>query len=210
MSTATSSAETNSGGSPSSYSPLADRLRSVATAWAQSQHDLVVLAVEFADSGEWMLDGSPTAAHWIADVADIEVCTAREWIRIGRCLETLPATADAFANGGLSYSKVRTLTRIAEPDNEEELVGIAVGVRAGVLGRSLAAWLTRNRKPADLPPSSPRRASEAGGTRTRPALCRLRIGRPPFEQTRQTIIDQLELRCSSCHRRRHRAGKKRE
>ncbi len=31
------------------------------------------LAAQFADSAEWVLDGSPTAAHWLASVADVEL-----------------------------------------------------------------------------------------------------------------------------------------
>ncbi|MFV2040342.1 MAG: hypothetical protein ACC660_08860, partial [Acidimicrobiales bacterium] len=48
---------------------LSARLRDAAAVWARSQHQLVVLAAEFADSAEWVLDGSPTPAHWLAAVA---------------------------------------------------------------------------------------------------------------------------------------------
>jgi hypothetical protein len=27
---------------------------------------------------------------------------------------------------------------------------------------------------------------------------------PPYEQTRRTIVEELELRCANCHHRRHR------
>ncbi len=127
--------------------PLKDRLRDTAKIWARSQHELVTLAAEFADSGEWLLDRSTTAAGWLADVAQVEASTAREWIRIGRCLRTLPASADAFENGELSYSKVRTLTRVATAENEAELVELARTVSASDLGRAIAAWLQRNGEP---------------------------------------------------------------
>ena len=127
--------------------------------WATSQHSLVVLAAEFADSVEWVLNASPSPAHWIADVADVETCTAREWIRIGRRLTDLPVVADAFAAGSLSYSKVRTLTRVAEPDNETELVAIAMRVPAGQLGTALAVWFNRNSNPDELAASQQRQRS---------------------------------------------------
>ncbi|MDH4277240.1 MAG: 13E12 repeat family protein [Acidimicrobiia bacterium] len=101
------------------------------------------MAAEFADSDEWIVAGSATAAHWIALAADIEVSTAREWIRVGRCLRDLPASANAFAQGVVSYSKVRTLTRFATADNEAELLALAERTPAGHLGRSIAAWLER-------------------------------------------------------------------
>ena len=129
---------------------LADRIRALASAWATAQQALVRLAADFADGHEWAMDGSPTAAHWIADVADIEVSTAREWIRAGRALRDLPAIEDAFADGRLSYSKVRALTRVATPENESELLGLALGVPAGALARTLAAWVTQDMSADDL------------------------------------------------------------
>jgi len=129
---------------------LADRIRQLATSWATSQQALVTLAADFADSNHWALDGSPSAAHWIAAVADIEISTAREWIRIGRALRTLHASADAYADGTLSYSKIRTLTRVATPETEAELLDIALEVPAGDLNRAIAAWRARNNTPEDL------------------------------------------------------------
>ena len=129
---------------------LSDELLTVLAAFAASQHRLVVLAAEFADSSEWVCAGSPTAAHWLAEAADVEVCTAREWIRVGRRLRELPASADAFERGAVSYSKVRALTRVATPADERELLDIALRVPAGRLGRELAAWIGRNTDPADL------------------------------------------------------------
>ncbi len=55
--------------------------------------------------------------------------------RLGRrygspALEDLPLTRDAFAAGRLSYSKVRALTRVANAENEAELVDIGLGATA--------------------------------------------------------------------------------
>ncbi|MDA3040229.1 MAG: hypothetical protein O3C27_12030, partial [Actinomycetota bacterium] len=55
---------------------------------------LVVAAADFADGYEWARDGSATPAHWLAAVADVETCTAREWVRVGRALRSLHASAD--------------------------------------------------------------------------------------------------------------------
>jgi len=123
---------------------IGDRIRDLVATWANSQQALVRLAADFADGNEWAASGVPSPAHWIASVADIEVSTAREWIRVGRSLRKLHATADAFADGRLSYSKVRALTRVASPETEAELLELAGGVPAGLLGRTLAAWAVRN------------------------------------------------------------------
>jgi len=134
----------------SSARPLTDRLEEVVESWARTQYELVTLAAEFADSPEWLLTGSPTAAHWLAIIADVEPCTTREWIRIGRKLADLPAIADAFKTRAISYSKVRTLTRLATSDNEHELLDIATTTTAADLGRALATWLHRNSDDEDL------------------------------------------------------------
>lgn len=139
--------------------PLSTELLEVTRAWARSQQRIVTLSVDFAESSEWVLAGSATPAHWLADIADVEVSTAREWIRIGRQLRELPAIAAAFAAGEVSYSKVRTLTRIATAENEEELLGIAKKVPAGELGRALARWLDRNSDPEELDEYQRRRRS---------------------------------------------------
>ncbi len=130
--------------------PLTDQLRDAARTWASSQHALIVLAAEFADSVEWVLDGSPTAAHWLADVADVEACNSREWIRIGRKLADLPGIAQAYADAEVSYSKVRTLTRHASAENELELLDLARNVSASDLGRAIAYWLKQNSSPDEL------------------------------------------------------------
>lgn len=51
------------------------------TTWSSSQRMVIGLAADFADSGEWMATTAVSAADWIVGVVDIEVGTAREWIR---------------------------------------------------------------------------------------------------------------------------------
>jgi hypothetical protein len=117
--------------------------------WSAAQRRLVRLVVELDESGEWALDGAPTCAHWVAAALGLEVCTAREWLRIGRVLAKLPEIDGAFDAGDLSYSKVRTLTRVATPENEAELLRIALRTPAGRLGHALASWLTRHETPEE-------------------------------------------------------------
>ncbi|MCP4085592.1 MAG: DUF222 domain-containing protein, partial [Actinomycetia bacterium] len=117
---------------------------------ARCQHQLVKAAAEFAESAEWLLAGSPTAAGWLAGVADVEESTAREWIRTGRRLGELPVIAEGFGSRELSYSKVRTLTRVATRENEAELAALAKGVPASELATEIAAWMNRNLPPVDI------------------------------------------------------------
>lgn len=142
--------------SPTQTSPIQTDLRlsrdlnDALTTWSTSQRTVIGLAADFADSGEWMATNAASAAHWIAAVADIEVCTAREWIRVGRRLRSLTFIADLFEADELSYSKVRVLSRAATPENEQQLAAIAIDVPAGALPRAIAAWLHRNSDDREL------------------------------------------------------------
>ena len=46
-------------------------------------------------------------------------------MRVAHCLQQLPLIDAAFATGEISYSKVRAMTRIATPQNEDYLLMIA-------------------------------------------------------------------------------------
>ncbi len=50
---------------------------------------------------------------------------AREKVRIANALADLPNTSATFARGEISYSKVRAMTRVATPENEDYLLMIA-------------------------------------------------------------------------------------
>ncbi len=128
---------------------LREQVVAIGERWTAAQYRLVGLVVELDRSGEWAADGAVTCAHWIADALGVEVSTGREWLRIGRALELLPEIEASFGSGRLSYSKVRTLTRIATPDHEAELCRLALDVPAGRLGPVLAAWLAGHEEPEE-------------------------------------------------------------
>jgi hypothetical protein len=46
-------------------------------------------------------------------------------VRVAHALEQLPLISGAFEKGAVSYSKVRAMTRVATPENEEYLLYIA-------------------------------------------------------------------------------------
>ena len=50
---------------------------------------------------------------------------AREKVRVAHALKDLPRITDEFRQGRISFSKVRAMTRIATPENEEYLMMIA-------------------------------------------------------------------------------------
>lgn len=58
--------------------------------------------------------------------------TAFEKVRIARQLRARPAVAEAFADGRLSYSAVRAMTRIEDPDADVDAALVAVAVAGTV------------------------------------------------------------------------------
>jgi hypothetical protein len=81
-----------------------------------------------------------TCAEWLSWRCGLTPRTAREHVRIARRLGELPLIRAAFARGELSYAKVRALTRIAEPEMEEELLSLALNLTAAQLERVVRAY----------------------------------------------------------------------
>jgi hypothetical protein len=88
--------------------------------------ELLGLIREFDERVGWLKWGLENCAEWLAWRCDLSLATAREKVRVAHALKHLPAMSAAFLTGELSYSKVRELTRVATPDNEDELVRFAL------------------------------------------------------------------------------------
>ena len=67
-----------------------------------------------------------SCAHWLNWQCGISLGAAREKVRVAHALAGLPAVSAAFAQGTLSYSKARAMTRVATLENEAGLVNIAL------------------------------------------------------------------------------------
>ncbi|MEZ4422740.1 MAG: DUF222 domain-containing protein, partial [Gemmatimonadota bacterium] len=119
---------------------LGDQIADLASAIHSATHRLLVLVAEFDRRRGWELGGHPTCAHWLAWRTGIDLGAAREKVRAARALEDLPAIGAAMAQGELSFSKVRALTRVASVDDEEELLALAHTRTAHQLERALRRW----------------------------------------------------------------------
>ncbi len=93
------------------------------------------LVAEFDRRGVWADYGCRSCAEWVAWQCALTTRSAREHVRVARRLTELPVIHEHFANGQLSYSKVRALTRVAEQDTEEDLVELARHATASQLER---------------------------------------------------------------------------
>ncbi len=84
---------------------------------------------------EW---GYVDTAEWLDFKCGISRVTAREKVRIAKCLVVLSKVEKAFAEGKLSYSKVRALVRVAKLETEDELLEFALKTPASFLEKRLA------------------------------------------------------------------------
>lgn len=90
---------------------------------------LEILA-EFDDRHAWSGEGILSCAHWLSWRAGLSLRTAQEQLRVAHALTEVPDIRQAFAQGRLSYSKVRALTRVATPEREQELLNVALSSTA--------------------------------------------------------------------------------
>jgi hypothetical protein len=74
--------------------------------------------------------GFENCADWLHWRCDLSLSAAREKVRVAHALKTLPRIGMAFAEGALSYSKVRALTRVASRETEEKLLEFALHTTA--------------------------------------------------------------------------------
>ena len=96
---------------------------------AQS-YRFLMLVREFDDRFGWFKWSCRSCAEWLAWRCGLSVSAAREHVRTAHALRALPAISAAFADGKLSYSKVRALTRAAHLHDEDLLLAYALQATA--------------------------------------------------------------------------------
>jgi Domain of unknown function (DUF222)/HNH endonuclease len=92
-------------------------------------------AVAFDDSNEWAGIGMRSCAHWLTIATGIDLWNAREMLRVGHALRELPGIHAAFAEGRLSFDKVRAVTLVASGEDEAIWLDIALEASGSQLAR---------------------------------------------------------------------------
>ncbi len=110
------------------------------------KYEGLVLLAEFDARKGYEESGFTTTADWLTWRTQIEANAARERVRTARALQHLPKTAAAMRDGTLSFTKVRTLTRVAKPENEEQLLTFARAGSAANLQRLVKGWKQLDRR----------------------------------------------------------------
>jgi hypothetical protein len=135
----------------SSNEVLEHEVTALAAQIAAATCRFLVLVAELDRRQAWaQCWGCLSMAHWLSWRCSVAPVTAREYVRVARCLEELPVTAAAFAAGELSYSKVRALVRVATPASEAGLVELARTATASMLEQIIRAMLVATSDPSKV------------------------------------------------------------
>ncbi len=106
----------------------------------------LLAAVSAYDQAEgWREDGATSMGAWLAYRLGVSQRTGAAWASVGAALETLPALAEAFSEGWLSFDQVAPLASLATPETDEELADDAQGWTAA----QCAALARRSRPQAE-------------------------------------------------------------
>ena len=148
-----------------SVDELADGICLRAGRIAAAQAELLRWIAEFDRREGWAGPGMLSCAHWLSWRIGLSLGTARDQVRVARHLEDLPQLAAAFADGRVSYSKVRAITRVAQPDDGIDWIELARSSSAAQLD-ALVRGVARARA-HDAAQADPSQAAWRLRTRTR-------------------------------------------
>ena len=123
-----------------SLEALEQRITELAAHIYAASYRWLCLLREFDEREGWAGWGIQSCAHWLNWKCGLDVRTAREKLRVAHALKALPRVSAAFERGEVSYAKVRALTRIADEDNEEYLLQVALGGTASHLETLVRAY----------------------------------------------------------------------
>jgi Domain of unknown function (DUF222) len=112
---------------------LAEHIHAATCRW-------LLLVAGFDRRKAWVTLGAKSCGEWLSWRCGIAPWGAREQVRVARRLGELPLVCEAFGRGGLSYSKVRAISRVASPNTESELVMIAQHATAAQLERLVRGY----------------------------------------------------------------------
>lgn len=119
---------------------MAEELARQSANLAAAEYRWLRLLGEFDAIGGWAYGGAKTCAAWLSWACGLSLPAAREKARVATALPDLPVVCASFAAGRLSYSKVRAITRVATPANEQVLVDYGESATAAQLETVLRGY----------------------------------------------------------------------
>ena len=104
---------------------LGEQIAETAALIDAATHRFLAQLRTFDEERGWQVTGAQSTAHWLSWRVGMDLGAARERVRVAKALGGLPRIDDALKGGEISYSKVRAITRVAKPENEEMLLTYA-------------------------------------------------------------------------------------
>lgn len=105
-----------------------------------ASYRLLQLIAELDEISPWGAWGLASCAHWLNWRCGIGLNAAREKVRVAHALKQLPLISASFSTGELSFSKARAITRIADADNESDLLELARHATAAQVEKLVRAY----------------------------------------------------------------------
>ena len=93
-------------------------------------YQMLLLVRAFDERYGWAKWGCASCAEWLVWSCGLSLSAARERVRTANALRALPAISTALADGRLSYTKARALTRVAAEHDEDLLLAYALNASA--------------------------------------------------------------------------------
>ncbi len=84
----------------------------------QEEYEFSCLAAAFAETLEWQRDGSYSAINWLCHNCEMTSPAAADRLCVGRQAPALEATAEAFREGQIGFSKVVKMSRLKQAIGE--------------------------------------------------------------------------------------------
>ena len=100
----------------------------------------LALIAEFDRRRAWAEWGVQSCAHWLNWKCGLALGAAREKLRTAHALARLPKIAAAMAEGRLGFSKVRAMTRVAEPANEDHFLDVVLNGTANHVEKRVRSY----------------------------------------------------------------------
>jgi hypothetical protein len=115
------------------HDQLGDEIATLSARVNVVSHQLLTRIRRFDEIDGWFRQGAMSCAHWLTWRIGLDRGAAREKVRVARALGSLSLIDAAFAAGRLSYAKVRAITRVATPANEERLLEVSLAATGAQL-----------------------------------------------------------------------------
>src|SRR4029078_12307305 len=112
---------------------MGDAIAETAAMIDVATHRFLTQLREFDQVEGWHRACALSCAHWLSWRVGMDLGVARVKVRVAKRLAEVPLIDAALARGEISSSKVRAITRVATPENEADLLNMALNTTGAQL-----------------------------------------------------------------------------